>query len=112
MLDLTSAFGDNLFEVKMLDGTVLHLKRPTQGIQQAVLDLVQQLGTQEGQLAAIPGIANIFVEIINSNTEGIAYTFEDIKDDYSLTIILIVVQQYFEHWNEEINKHVNFHTAQ
>lgn len=112
MLDLSVSFGLNLYDIKLFDGTILHLMRPTQGLQQAVLDLVKLLqdGTKQQDAAAI--MVNIFLQILNRNNDGKTFTKQDIEENYNLTIISYVIKDYFAHWNKEISESVNFQNAQ
>lgn len=111
MLDLTAVFTNTYYELKMLDGQVLNLKRPTQGIQQSVLDIVPYFD-KKPSVEAIEKALSLFTQIINNNVENIEYTEEQIKEDYSLAIVMYVFEDYFRFWNEEVNKNVNFHHAQ
>lgn len=105
MLDLTAAVSTELYEIKMLDGKVLHLKRPTQALQQTIV----QMKSDDDESNLVEVITAIFVRIINRNTEGITYTEKDFEEDYDITLIGMVVQDYFEYWTKEIMNKVNFH---
>lgn len=105
MLDLTAAVSTELYEIKMLDGQILHLKRPTQALQQTIVQ-VKQFEKEESKL--INCFIDIFIRIINRNKEGITYTKEDIAENYDISIIGLVVKDYFTYWNKEIEQIVNF----
>ena len=112
MLDLSIAFGRNYYELKLFDGTILHLMRPNQGTQQAVLDMVPILQDSSKQVEAIEGMSRIFIEILNNNDDGLTFTVESLGERYSIEIMSYVVGDYFTHWNKEITDNVNFHSAQ
>lgn len=112
MLDLTTAFGDNTYEIKTFDGNVLHLRRPNQGIQQTMLDLAPMLSNEKKAARVIPSVIQVFVDILNRNTDGVHYEVEDVTADYSFEVIVFVINDYFKYWNKEISERVNFLQAQ
>lgn len=112
MLDLTTAFGKNEYEIKLLDGRTLQLKRPTQAIQQTILEILPMVKDKEDEAKAIPLIVELFVRILNRNVNDIEFTNDEIEDEYSLEIMVYVIQDYFIHWNKEIADNVNFQQPQ
>ena len=106
MLDLTTAFGE-LYQVKLLDGTVLELKRPTQALQNAIVNL-QKFGTDgENTSKAMDMAMDIFCRILNRNTNGIEY-----KEEYDYTLALVVITDYLKYYAAEVSNNVNFQVVQ
>ena len=112
MLDLTTAFGNQTYEIKLFDGSVLHLQRPTQGIQQTMLDLAPVVKDSTKAAKAIPTIIKVFVDILNRNAEGKTFEVKDVTADYSFEVVMYVINDYFQFWNKEIAERVNFLQAQ
>lgn len=111
MLDLTTAFGE-LYQVKLLDGTVLELRRPTQALQNSILQL-QKLGESEKNSELVmKETMGVFCRILNRNAEGIEFTVEGLGDEYDYSIALVVMGDYFRYYNQEVSKVVNFRKAQ
>ncbi len=111
MLDLTTLNG-NLYDIKLLDGTVLHLKRPNQSMVQYLVDIK---GLHEGtgdEKALLKAFASFFARILNRNAEGIAYDAEDLEEDYDYETILYVINDYFDHWTKEVGENVDFPQGQ
>lgn len=96
ILDLT-AFKAELFELKLLDGTVLYLRKPTQAI------FMQFLGFQNFDKSdpkvVLDVLRDMVLAILNTNTAGRNFTAEDIAD-YDFGIMQAVVQGYSEFINE------------
>jgi uncharacterized protein YdgA (DUF945 family) len=107
MLDLTTTFNNDLYELKLLDGTLLKLKRPTQQMTETLMRLQ---GVDNS--VAVGSIMGIFVRVLNRNNAGIEYTEEDLAEDYDLTVAMYVVQDYFTYWNNEVAAKVNFLQSQ
>ena len=111
MLDLTTAF-DALYQVKLLDGTVLSIKRPTQALQESIMHL-QKLGEDASNVDAVFNeTMAIFCRILNRNTDGIQFEQEDIEDEYDFSLALLVIGDYFKFYSQEVARKVNFRTAQ
>lgn len=111
MLDLTSAFSA-LYQVKLFDGTVLSLKRPTQALQETILRL-QKLGEDAKNSEKIMReTMAIFTRILNRNSEGIEFTQEQIEEDYDYSVALLVIGDYLKYYNQEVVSKINFQVTQ
>lgn len=111
MLDLTTAYSV-LYQVKLIDGTVLSLKRPTQALQESIMRL-QKLGEKGQDVEAIMNeTMAIFCRILNRNTDGIHFELEDLMEEYDYTLALLVLGDYLKFYSEEVAKQVNFQAAQ
>lgn len=83
-----------LYEVRMPDGTDLTLKTPTQGMFQKMMGI--QNITSENPLDALDAVYAIVVEILNLNTQGIAYTKEEVQNALDLGVCVLLIQDYVE----------------
>ena len=94
MLDLTTVANDNYYEIRLLDGTELHLKRPTQAMFEYMTQL--ELINSKDMRESLGFLNNIFTRIINRNIENVEYTTEQVADEYTIQIIVYVIQDYFK----------------
>lgn len=110
MLDLTAQVNNAVYEVKMADGQILHLRRPTQAMYQTIMNL--QDNTKDlGPTEQMNVIFDLFLRVINRNVEGIKYG-EEVKDEYDLNICIYLLLDYFNETSKEIADKVNFQKAQ
>lgn len=104
MLDLASV-NNTFYEIKLIDGTLLKLKRPTQAMQNTLFQL------KEAGDDAMNKLLDLFVRIMNRNNEGISFTSEDFED-YDIALTTLVIKDYFEFWSKEVMQLVNFQQSQ
>lgn len=110
MLDLTEICGQ-LYEIKLADGNVYKLKRPTQGLYETIVrlgKLTQADNTQE----LMGECLKVLVRILNRNTEGKEFSLEEVEEDYDFTIAMMVMSDYMKFYANEISNRVNFRDAQ
>lgn len=109
MLDLALINNEkeNLYEVRLLDGTELHIKRPTQAMVEQTL-YIQNLAEDEKQADTIVELAHLFTKILNRNLEGKEFKEEKLAEEYDFQTIGFVVGDYFNYWNKEVEERVNF----
>lgn len=93
MLDLTTA-AKKLYEIKMPDGEVLKLRLPTQGLLMKLMDMQSGIASKE-PLAVLNDLTDITTEIFNLNTAGRKFTNEDIANMLDFSLMMTVVQDYF-----------------
>lgn len=97
------------YELILEDGTELHLKRPTQSLQEAVVSLQPLVANPEKNIMKVMDAAiEIFTRILNRNIEGVEFDVKQVKDEYDMTIAMMVVNDYFAYWNNEVKQKVNF----
>lgn len=111
MLDLTTAFGE-LYQVKLIDGTVLDLKRPTQALQESIIKLQMMAENSNDTSKVLEATMDIFRRVLNRNTQGEDFTLKGIKEDYDYTIALMVIADYLKYYADEVSKSVNFRAVQ
>lgn len=102
MLDLSILDKSELFEVKLLDGRELKLKRPTQSLQMTIVNILDNDNYEE----TLDIVFNAFTRVLNRNTEGITFNSEELAEEYGVDIASIVIFKYFTYWNE--NTQVDF----
>ena len=102
MLDLSILDKSELFEVKLLDGRELKLKRPTQSLQMTIVNILDNDNYEE----TLDIVFNAFARVLNRNTEGITFNSDELAEEYGVDIASIVIFKYFTYWNE--NTQVDF----
>lgn len=111
MLDLT-ALNDQLYDIRLLDGQELHLRRPTQGMVQFLVDLKDLRSSDMDEMQILQGFAQFFARVLSRNNAGIEFTSEAIADDYDYQTMLYVINDYFDYWNREVGEKVVFQQSQ
>lgn len=106
MIDLSTLKNEPLYEIKLLDGKTYTLKRPTQAIQQFLIDL-----SEMKQVDQMAGIAKAFIRVLNRNTQGETFTLDTLGEEYGYEIMAYVVKDYSEYWAKSMND-INFRVAQ
>lgn len=110
MLDLT-VINRNLYEIRLLDGTELHLKRPSQAMVQFLLNAKELQGHADEE-ATLDMFSNLFTRVLNANTDGVSFNQEDLAEDYDFQTIAFVIQDYFDYWEKEVVDNVVFRQSQ
>lgn len=111
MLDLTNTFGE-LYQVKMFDGTVLNIKRPTQALQQSIINLQKAGASAKNIDKLMESTMDMFVRVLNRNDAGIEFTVEDMEDEYDYSVALLVIGDYLKYYASEVANKVNFQVVQ
>lgn len=112
MLDLAVICG-SLYEIKLLDGTVLKLKRPTQEMYETILSLSKSVKKMEdGDMGIIDAVMEVFTAILNRNDKGIKFTKEQLSDDYDFLVAMTVMSDYMKFYSQEIKSKVDFQVVQ
>lgn len=103
MLDL-GGIVENYYEVRLLDGKELKLKRPTQ----AMIESISVMDKLTDNTEILRGFSRLFARILNRNTEGLVFKSEDLVEQYDFTVVMLLVKDYFNYWREDTEKQVNF----
>ncbi len=111
MLDLTLMNNADLYELRLLDGTELHLKRPTQAMVQFTL-VLQGLANNNKQVETLEALSQLFARILNRNMEGKTYDAAQLAEEYDFSVIGYVIEDYFGFWNQDVEAKVNFPQSQ
>lgn len=107
MLDLSNIGKDKYYEVRLIDGKELKLNRPNQKMIQFLIN-IQSMANDNKDLETIKAFSELFAWILNRNTEGIVYDSEKLANEYDFSLIGLLIKDYFEFWNEDTAKIVNF----
>ncbi len=106
MLDL-SVLKEKYWELKMFDGEVLMVKRPSQKM---VVDMMSYEDTfkahQKNPKLMIEAFVDMLSEILNNNANGIKYSREYIAEHFDFTVGMAVVEGYMT-FVTEINSDPN-----
>lgn len=105
MLDLSKLYKDKYYEVRLIDGTELKLKRPTQAMIEYTIDMAE---LENNDKEAVKSVSNMFCRILNRNTDNKQFSREDIIEDYDLAVIVYVIKDYFAFWEKEVIEKVDF----
>ena len=111
MLDLQQVVNEKLYEIRLLDGRELKLKRPTQRIYEYVAELNKYFKSNR-EIEALSGFMKCFTMILNRNVQKVVFTEEELQDDYDISIVVYVIKDYFEFWNKDIAEQVDFQPSQ
>ena len=91
MIDLSKQ-NSKPYEIKMFDGTILKIEKPTQ---QMLLDLVK-LQEEEDTGLALEKLGEMLLKILNRNTNKKVYT-EEILEQFSIEMVAAVIQDYISY---------------
>lgn len=107
MLDLT-ILNQNYFEIKMLDGSILNLKKLTQKMLLKTTFLDKEI-EKANKNKEFEKILNLNVDrlhlILNNNKEGKVITKEEIEE-FNAEIITAIIVAY-SNWMQEFNSNPN-----
>ena len=94
MLDL-NAFQEKTFEVKLLDGTVVELKKPSQKL---VIDIMahEEKMKNKDPKKVLNSFVNIMVEVLNNNTEGREFNRGYVEKYFSLDLGSLFLTAYID----------------
>ena len=105
MLDL-SVLKEKVWDVKLFDGEVLHIKRPSQKMVIEMMGYEETFKKQKDAKKTIGTFTKMILDILNHNTEGRVFTEEYIDENFDLTLGLALVQSYME-FVKEVNSNPN-----
>lgn len=107
MLDLQKTVKEMFYDIKLIDGTELQLRRPKQGMIEFVMSLQEYINSNR-ELEVMEGFKKLFVDILNRNVNNMTFAADDIGEEYDVAIIAMVIKDYFRYWNEDLQKQVDF----
>ena len=106
MLDLTQIV-KKYYEIRLLDETVLKLKRPSQAMVEFLISIKNLIEKKEEE-QVVASFAELFALILSNNTDGYQYEAEGLAAEYDFSTISYVIEDYFKYWNEEVADEVDF----
>jgi len=110
MLDLTPM--NRHYEIRLLDGSTLNLKRPTQAMYETLIALRDMRDRENSELRLLTAFSDLFARILNRNEEGRSFTKEELREEYDFQVVSYVIQDYFSYWQKEVDEEVNFPQGQ
>lgn len=96
MIDLSTRGKKFLYPIKLTDGTILKLYRPTQGMLIKMLDFAEAAQNDAPPADLLDSIYSLLVDIFNRNTEKRVFTKEEIEDMVDLSTSALVITDYLQ----------------
>lgn len=90
MIDLSKKTTE-LYKIKLEDGTILRLKKPTQLM---LVQMVEMSQSKEKDFEIVIELFNLLTRIFNRNVNGMTFTQEQIEEMLDLEIAMAIVQDY------------------
>lgn len=101
MIDL-SLYAKDTEELKLLNGEIIHLKKPTQNL---ILRMMNLEGLKKKDIVlAFDEIYSIAAAILSANTEGITFEVDAVKSEYDTTLVNAIIQSYMEWATKMVNQ--------
>lgn len=95
-LDLR-VFQEEYFELTLLDGTVIHLRKPTQAIMLKLMEI--STIDKKDAVGILAAFVDVVATILGNNREGRKFAAEDIAD-YGFAMQKAIIETYTEFANE------------
>ncbi|MDY3368405.1 hypothetical protein [Zhenhengia yiwuensis] len=99
MIDLSK--NTELYKIKLEDGTVLKLKKPTQSMLVQMMEMSQ---TKEKDYEIVTKLFELLTRIFNRNTNDMAFTQKQIEEMLDLEIAMKIVQDYLNSTLKDLGK--------
>lgn len=99
MIDLSKK-STELYKIKLEDGTILKLKKPTQ----AMLVTMMEMSKAQEELEVLNELFSLITRIFNRNVNNMTFTQEEIEEMLDLEIAMEIVQDYLENTLKELGK--------
>lgn len=99
MIDLSK--NTELYKIKLEDGTVLKLKKPTQSMLVQMMEMSQ---AKEKDYEIVTKLFELLTKIFNRNTNGMTFTQEQIEEMLDLEIAMMIVQDYLNSTLKDLGK--------
>lgn len=84
----------NNYEIKLEDGTILHIKAPSQKMYVVMTNISK--GGKTEPIEQIDLIYNICVDIFNNNTDKRNFTKEEITEMFDFNVAAYIIQDYLK----------------
>lgn len=98
MLDL-SVFQEKTLDIKMLDGSLTKIKKPTQALVIEVMKL-RNLNDNDDAANIVDAVSTLVYKILNSNTEEKKFAKDWIERNLDFNMCMAIVQAYGEFISE------------
>jgi hypothetical protein len=90
MIDINELVNET-YDIKMKDGTILHLKKPTR----ALLKELMKIDEQNDEAVLLDEVYAMFTKMINTNTDGIKYKQKDLEE-LDIGTVMYVIKDYVQ----------------
>lgn len=100
MIDLSKK-ATELYKIKLEDGTLLKLKKPTQAM---LLTMIEMSKAQEDDIEVLTELFSLITRIFNRNVNNMTFTQEEIEEMLDLEIAMEIVQDYLNSTLKELGK--------
>lgn len=94
MLDL-QAFQEKTFEVKLVDGTIINLRKPSQKLVIDIMAYEEKLKDKNIKVV-IESFVGLMVDILNNNTDGRKFNKAYVEKYFSLDLGKIFLEAYID----------------
>ena len=91
MLDL-SKLTQEYYSIKLVDKTILKIKKPTQEILKTMVEIQNTDNTDDFEILDI--IYDVMFKIFNRNADNRSFTREEIEEMLSVEIVVMVLKDY------------------
>lgn len=105
ILDL-GIFQKQTFPIRMPDGTLIHIKKPTQKMTISLLNVADVIKDYDDDSieAYVEALYKAAYDILNYNAEGTTFDLECIKSEISLPMLTAIYKGYCDFINEIQNQ--------
>jgi hypothetical protein len=103
ILDLGALTGNATFDIKLFDGSILHIKKPTQKIYMFFMQL-EKLGSLSSE-ETVSTLNQCTLMIINHNLEGKTFDIDYVIDNFDLGTITAIINAYTDFIKEISDNH-------
>lgn len=91
MIDLSTR-AQELYSIKLNDGKILKLNKPTQKLLLKMMELQSYTNAQD----ALDAIYEVITDIFNKNVDGVVFTRTQLEDMLDLEITVIIIEDYLK----------------
>lgn len=105
MLDL-QAFQSQTFEVKLFDGEIINLNKPSQKLVLDIIAYEEKMKDKKDVKKVINSFASLILDILNNNAEGIKFNREYVDTYFNFEIGMAFIKSYME-FVQEVNNDPN-----
>ena len=100
MLDL-NVFQERYFDIKLVDGRVVNLPKPSQRTMLKIAKLEEDLRKQGNNSSVVLKAMNeLVVYLLNTNKEGHEFTLEWVMDTIPVQVVGVIFEKYMEFAND------------
>lgn len=105
MLDL-SILKEKTWDVKLFDGEVLHVKRPSQRMVVEMMGYEKTFKKQKDIKKTLESFSNMLLDILNNNINDKQFDLTYVENNFDMAIGMAFVNSYME-FVKEINSNPN-----